>query len=52
MEGGECPTGVCLDYADGEIYPEDDTELPPYHPGCQCGAIYFDFKDLIEAEKS
>ena len=52
LGGGECSTGICLDYADEEIHPENDIDLPPYHPGCECEAIYYEFEDLIEAENS
>ena len=46
--GGECLTGVCIDYADGEAYPENEIELPPYHPNCGCEAIFYDIDDLVE----
>ena len=46
--GGECSTGICSEYADGEAYPEDEIELPPYHPDCECQAIFYDIDDLQE----
>ena len=46
--GGECSTGICAEYADGEAYPEDEIELPPYHPDCECQAIFYDIDDLEE----
>lgn len=46
--GGECSTGICSEYADGQAYPEDEIELPPYHPDCECQAIFYDIDDLAE----
>lgn len=46
--GGECSTGICSEYADGQAYPEDEIELPPYHPDCECQAIFYDIDDLQE----
>ena len=46
--GGECSTGVCAEYADGEAYPENEIELPPYHPDCECQAVFYDISDLEE----
>ena len=42
----ECHSGICLDYADGEAHLEDDIELPPYHPSCQCQAIYYETSEV------
>ena len=48
--GGDCSTGICLEYADGEAYPEDDIELPPYHPDCQCQAFPYELDELTGEE--
>ena len=45
---GECSTGMCAEYADGQAYSEDEIELPPYHPDCGCEAIFYDIDDLVE----
>ena len=46
--GGECSTGICSEYVDEQAYPEDEVELPPYHPDCGCQAIFYDIDDLKE----
>lgn len=46
ISGGTCSTGICLDYADGEAYPEDEIDLPPYHPNCECQAIYYQSNEI------
>lgn len=38
---------VCNEYCDGEVYNEDDIELPPYHPSCQCQVIYYEEQDIV-----
>ena len=43
-EGG-CDT--CASYCTGEVYKEEDVELPPYHPGCQCEVIYYEKADIL-----
>lgn len=43
-EGG-CDT--CASYCTGEVYKEEDIELPPYHPGCQCEVIYYEKADIL-----
>lgn len=37
---------LCLDYADEEYIPIDDFEEPPYHPNCECIAVYFTSKEI------
>lgn len=46
---GECDT--CSNYIDGNVYLEDEIDLPPYHPGCACEAIYYESEDLETDEK-
>ena len=40
--------GLCAEYCDEEPHLEVDTELPPYHPSCQCEAIFYEKKDIAE----
>lgn len=49
---GECDT--CSNHIDGNVYLEDEIELPPYHPSCTCEAIYYELEDLEtdESEES
>ena len=42
----DCNSGICLDYADGEAHLEDDIDLPPYHPNCECQAIYYQSNEI------
>lgn len=42
---GGCDT--CADYCDGEVYKEEEIELPPYHPGCMCEVIYYEKEDVL-----
>lgn len=42
----DCHSGICLDYADGEAHLEDDIDLPPYHPNCQCQAIWYETDEV------
>ena len=44
-EGG-CDT--CAEYCDGEVYKENEIELPPYHPGCMCEVVYYEKEDILE----
>ena len=30
----------CMEYVDGEARPEDEVELPPYHPNCSCEPVF------------
>ena len=46
ISNDNCHSGICLDYADGEAHLEDDIELPPYHPSCQCQAIYYETNEI------
>ena len=36
----------CMEYVDGEAHPEDEIELPPYHPNCSCEPVYYETEDL------
>lgn len=38
---------ICNEHCDGEIHKEEDIELPPYHPSCQCEAIYYKKEDIV-----
>lgn len=42
---GEC-CELCSDYANEEYIPIDDFEEPPYHPNCECIAVYFTAKEI------
>ena len=44
-EGG-CDT--CAEYCDGEVYKENEIELPPYHPGCMCEVVCYEKEDILE----
>lgn len=46
--GSENCSGICEDYCDGEVHKEADIELPPYHPGCCCIAIFYEKEDIIQ----
>jgi hypothetical protein len=38
---------ICNEYCNGEVYEEDEIELPPYHPSCTCEPIYYEKEDII-----
>jgi hypothetical protein len=38
---------ICSEYADGNVYKEDEMELPPYHPSCQCIPIYYKKDEVL-----
>lgn len=44
---GDAECSKCAEYCDGEIYPADEMELPPYHPGCLCEAIMYEKEDVL-----
>ena len=44
---GDAECDRCAEYCDGEIYPVDEMELPPYHPGCLCEAIMYEKEDVL-----
>lgn len=44
---GDTECSRCAEYCDGEIYPADEMELPPYHPGCLCEAIMYEKEDVL-----
>lgn len=44
---GDSECSKCAEYCDGEIYPADEMELPPYHPGCLCEAIMYEKEDVL-----
>lgn len=44
---GDAECSRCAEYCDGEIYPADEMELPPYHPGCLCEAIMYEKEDVL-----
>ena len=46
----DCDTGVCDDYADGEVHFADDWEEPPYHPRCVCEAVFYEETDIHKIE--
>lgn len=39
--------GLCVDWIDGEVHLEDDIDLPPYHPDCQCEAVFYEKSDIV-----
>ena len=43
--GNEC-CDLCSDYANEEYIPINDFEEPPYHPNCECIAVYFTLKEI------
>jgi hypothetical protein len=45
---GEGGCEVCAEYCDGEVYKEDEIELPPYHPGCLCEVIFYEKEDVLK----
>ena len=45
---GDAECDRCAEYCDGEFYPADGMELPPYHPGCLCEAIMYEKEDVLE----
>lgn len=45
---GDAECDRCAEYCDGEVYPADEIELPPYHPGCLCEAIMYEKEDVLE----
>lgn len=44
--GARCDTGICYDYADGEVHLAEGFEDPPYHSHCECEAAYYEANDL------
>ena len=44
---GDAECDRCAEYCDGEVYPADEIELPPYHPGCLCEAIMYEKEDIL-----
>ena len=44
---GDAECDRCAEYCDGEVYPADEIELPPYHPGCLCEAIMYEKEDVL-----
>ena len=44
---GDAGCDRCAEYCDGEVYPMDEMELPPYHPGCLCEAIMYEKADIL-----
>lgn len=42
----KCFSGVCYDYADGEVHLAEDFDDPPYHSNCECEAAYYETNDL------
>lgn len=44
---GDAGCDRCAEYCDGEVYPIDEMELPPYHPGCLCEAIMYEKADIL-----
>ena len=44
---GDTGCDRCAEYCDGEVYPIDEMELPPYHPGCLCEAIMYEKEDVL-----
>ena len=44
---GDAECARCAEYCDGEVYPADEMELPPYHPGCLCEAIMYEKEDVL-----
>ena len=44
---GDAECDRCAEYCDGEFYPADGMELPPYHPGCLCEAIMYEKEDVL-----
>jgi CRISPR/Cas system-associated protein Csx1 len=44
---GDAGCDKCAEYCDGEVYPADEIELPPYHPGCLCEAIMYEKEDIL-----
>lgn len=42
----DCDTGICDEYADGEVHFVEDWDEPPYHPKCKCEAVFYEEYDL------
>ena len=47
-DGCDNCSGSCEEWADGNVYHEDDIELPPYHPNCCCEAIFYKEDEVEE----
>lgn len=37
---------ICLDHMDEGVVLENDFEAPPYHPNCECIAVYFSAEEV------
>ena len=44
---GEGDCDICAEYCDGEVYKEDEIELPLYHPGCKCEVVPYEQADIL-----
>lgn len=42
----DCDTGICDEYADGEVHFAEDWDEPPYHSKCKCEAVFYEEYDL------
>ena len=52
IPGRGCDRECCNDeYAIEEAYPEDEVELPPYHPNCTCEAVFYEKNELLQEDK-
>lgn len=46
--GGDCATGICDEYQEGQVYFEDEINIPPFHPNCQCQTYEYTQKEVLE----
>lgn len=44
-DDGNC-CDLCSEYAEQDYVPIDNFEEPPYHPNCECIAVYFTSKEI------